>query len=140
MSRYDILVDRLQGVKQRGPSQVMARCPAHSDKTASLSVKHCDDGRVLLHCFAGCEPDAILGAVGLEFSHLFPDRVTDHAPPQRNRPGAMDMWRIVSHEMMVCAVVASDIEQSKSVSAQDWKRFSEAASILIAARRYIDAE
>jgi hypothetical protein len=32
----------------------MARCPAHNDATPSLSIQGADDGRVLVHCFAGC--------------------------------------------------------------------------------------
>lgn len=68
MTLDDFLV-RLNGVKklQRGS---IARCPAHDDRTPSLSV--CEkDGRILVHCHAGCEPKAILSAMGLEFRHLF---------------------------------------------------------------------
>jgi hypothetical protein len=32
----------------------MARCPAHRDRTPSLSIREADDGRLLLKCFAGC--------------------------------------------------------------------------------------
>ena len=32
----------------------MARCPAHDDRTPSLSIAQGDDGRVLLKCHAGC--------------------------------------------------------------------------------------
>ncbi len=35
----------------------MARCPAHEDRTPSLSVTE-RDGRVLVNCFAGCPTDA----------------------------------------------------------------------------------
>lgn len=41
----------------------MARCPAHHDGTASLSVKKGEDGRVLLHCFARCSYEAIIAAM-----------------------------------------------------------------------------
>lgn len=52
----------------------MARCPAHEDGTASLSVTEGADGRVLLHCHASCETDAIVAALGLALSDLFPPR------------------------------------------------------------------
>ena len=50
----------------------MAKCPAHEDRTASLSINTGDDGRVLIRCHAGCELDAILHAVHLERRDLFP--------------------------------------------------------------------
>lgn len=40
----------------------MCRCPAHDDRTPSLSVR-AGRTRLLLHCFAGCEPAAVLAAV-----------------------------------------------------------------------------
>lgn len=45
----------------------MCRCPAHDDRTPSLSVRP-GRTRLLLHCFAGCEASAILRA--LEREHL----------------------------------------------------------------------
>ena len=46
-------LDLLEDVRQTGLDQWMARCPSHEDKTPSLSIREGDDGRVLLHCFAG---------------------------------------------------------------------------------------
>ncbi len=65
---------RAQGgsVKQSG-GQWMCTCPAHDDRNPSLSVKQCDDGRVLLKCFAGCSVDVIADSLGLEMRDLFPD-------------------------------------------------------------------
>ena len=48
-----------------------AKCPAHDDGTASLSISTGDEGRTLLHCHAGCTPDAICAALGLKLSDLF---------------------------------------------------------------------
>jgi putative DNA primase/helicase len=51
-----------------------AKCPAHDDSVASLSIHQEGDGKVLLHCHAGCEPEIVLRAVGLKLSDLFPER------------------------------------------------------------------
>ncbi|HEU4968383.1 MAG TPA: hypothetical protein VFT73_05505, partial [Sphingomonas sp.] len=34
----------------------MCRCPAHDDRTPSLSLAPGENGRVLVHCFGGCAP------------------------------------------------------------------------------------
>ena len=64
-----VLLARLEGVRPAGPHSWVARCPAHDDRDPSLSVS-VKDGRVLLHCFAGCAPDEVLGAVGLTWRDL----------------------------------------------------------------------
>jgi hypothetical protein len=53
-----------------------ARCPAHEDKTPSLSIGVGTDGRVLIYCFAGCTFSAIVAACGLEPGDLSPEPVT----------------------------------------------------------------
>ena len=50
-----------------------ARCPAHEDGTASLSVSEGADGKVLLKCFAGCEVADVVAALGLAMKDLFPE-------------------------------------------------------------------
>ncbi|MCX6359839.1 MAG: hypothetical protein NT029_08540 [Armatimonadetes bacterium] len=54
-------------------SGFMARCPAHDDRNPSLSVRVAPDGRVLVHCFAGCPLDAVLAALGLRLRDLRPE-------------------------------------------------------------------
>jgi hypothetical protein len=49
----------------------MALCPAHDDRNPSLSITEGDDGRILLHCHAGCSTEAVLEAVGLDYRDLF---------------------------------------------------------------------
>lgn len=49
----------------------VARCPAHDDQNPSLSISEGNDGRVLLHCFAGCTIDKICKACDLNISDLF---------------------------------------------------------------------
>jgi len=49
-----------------------ARCPAHEDHNASLSVSEGLGGRTLLKCHAGCTFDQIVSAAGLSKSDLMP--------------------------------------------------------------------
>lgn len=46
-------------------------CPAHDDKNPSLSIKQSEDGKILLHCHAGCTIQSILEELGLDMSDLF---------------------------------------------------------------------
>ncbi len=66
----------LDGVKQtrRG---YQARCPAHGDRSPSLSIREAEDGRILLHCFAGCRAQEICEALRLPFRELFGQAVQD---------------------------------------------------------------
>ena len=66
----EALLGRLAGVRRAGPGRWMALCPAHPDRTPSLSIA-VKGGRVLVHCFAGCPAEAVLGAVGLEWRDLY---------------------------------------------------------------------
>jgi len=64
-------LDRLDDVRQTGNGQYMARCPAHDDRHASLSLSRGEGGRALLHCHAGCSNMAICRALNLPMSALF---------------------------------------------------------------------
>ena len=41
----------------------IALCPAHDDNAPSFSISEGVDGRVLVHCFAGCEQDKVIAAL-----------------------------------------------------------------------------
>lgn len=62
---------RLDGARQTGPTQWQARCPAHDDRHASLSIGKGGDGRALVHCHAGCAPGDVLAKIGLTEADLF---------------------------------------------------------------------
>lgn len=62
---------RLDGVEKRSGGKFQARCPAHDDRHASLSVSLGDDRRILLKCFAGCKIEHIVSAIGIELKDLF---------------------------------------------------------------------
>lgn len=86
MTLHDLL-GRLQGVKGNGGSYV-ARCPAHDDKKASLKVDE-EDGKILLHCFAGCDTERICQAMGIQMRDLFTESRENSAqrPAESNARG-----------------------------------------------------
>jgi putative DNA primase/helicase len=81
----ETLLDRLPDARKSGNGW-SARCPAHDDRKASLSVSETDDGIVLLKCHAGCDTDQIVEALGLKLRDLFPEQ-TDWAAGRIARNG-----------------------------------------------------
>ena len=129
MEPVDKLVSRLDGVRQTGERQWMAKCPAHADKSPSLSVKECDGGRALLHCFAGCETEDVLAAVGLSFSDLFTDRpLSHHQSSIRHKLPARDALVLLDHETLVVAIIGADFLAHKQVDEPTWLRLAQAIS------------
>ena len=63
-------LERLDGVRSRGPGRWLARCASHRDKTPSLSITEGERG-ILLRCFAGCSVHEIVTALGLKQADLF---------------------------------------------------------------------
>ena len=49
------------GGKRSGRSW-MAKCPAHGERTPSLSIREAN-GKVLIHCFGGCSQTAVIDAL-----------------------------------------------------------------------------
>lgn len=70
----DKVLDRLPAKPRRSGGRWMARCPAHEDRTPSLSITETVDGKVLMKCWAGCSTESVLAALGLRWSDLFPGR------------------------------------------------------------------
>lgn len=105
----DTLLQHLDKVRRTGPGTWSARCPAHDDRGPSLSIRETDDGRVLVHCFGGCDVHDVLGAVGMRISDLFPLRALDHRVGPERRPfPAADCLRAVGFEcLVVCAAAVA---------------------------------
>jgi len=67
------ILNLLEKVQDKGHGRFVACCPAHEDSDPSLALTETRDGRILIHCFAGCSPQDILESVGLTMSDLFPE-------------------------------------------------------------------
>ena len=82
------MLDHVSGPNSSG--EYTARCPAHQDRTASLTVTAKDsprDGRkrIYLCCHAGCGNDAVMAALGITARDLIvnPDPERPAAKTQR---------------------------------------------------------
>lgn len=86
------IVEALGGVWRNDGG--MCRCPAHGDRTPSLSVR-LGRKRLLFHCFAGCETRTILDALQalrLSGSASWTPVEVDHSASDRSRKAAQRLW------------------------------------------------
>lgn len=117
-----VLLARLEGVRERRPGEWSARCPAHRDKSPSLSIRETDDGKVLVHCFAGCSAAEVIAAVGLEMSDLFPQRpeLVHFGKPARRRP--VDGWHVLevlTHRLNVVRLAVAEVARGERLAEPD---------------------
>lgn len=132
------VLERLKQVKQTGPGRWLACCPAHKDKSPSLSIRELDDGRVLLHDFGGCDTGAVLDAIGLQMADLFPSRLEGDlcagSGPSRSQFPARDLLEAISFESSLVATIAAAMLDRRTVSASDWTRLAAAVRRINAVR------
>jgi putative DNA primase/helicase len=133
----DFLLVRFEEVKRVGPSSWMARCPAHDDRNPSLSVS-VKEGKLLLHCFAGCPAEAVLNAVGLSWRDLWegeawrplPSRPKPKLEPEGLSPEDRERWESLweaakpSHPLLGRYLKARglSLEPPPSLRLARWKR------------------
>jgi len=110
------LVNRLDHCRPAGDGRWVARCPSHSDKSPSLSILEKSDGRVLIHCHAGCGAVDILDAVGLEYSVLFP-------PDLDYYPGRRFKAQTETIDSLVVEIAEHDRAMGKGLSKADVERY-----------------
>lgn len=130
----DELLARLNKVKATKPGHWSACCPAHQDRFPSLSVRLLDDGRILIHCFAGCSVEAVLSAINLELSDLFPNSLdSGYAKPERRPFPAADVLRALHYETLVVSAAAGALLVGKPFSDADRDRLAVAVDRIQAA-------
>ena len=71
-------------VRSSGDGNWRCDCPCGHSSTGALSVTD-RDGKLLLHCFAGCDVAGVLAAMGLSVGDLFAD---DHRHDRLDDPVA----------------------------------------------------
>jgi len=134
------ILDRLDKVKENGPGRWLACCPAHQDRSPSLSVRETPDGTILVKCFAECPTPDVLAAVGLELKDLFPQRGRDDYHASK-RPGERwvprDVLAAVAREALIALLAAEAVHSGTLLSDEDRNRLAVAAGRLRAAAREV---
>ena len=132
----DKALARLHGVVHAGKSY-KALCPAHGDRSPSLSVKEGDDGRVLLHCFAGCGVGDIVAAMDLRLSDLFADATRKQHGLKIPGVSARELKTATEHELQILFIIKADRKAGRPISPSDFERTKIALHRIAMARRIL---
>ena len=125
----ELILSRCDKVRETGDGKYIACCPAHEDRSPSLAIKDEADGRVLLHCFAGCGTEDVLNAIGLTFSDVMPERVEpNHSYKPKRWLNARDALSSLDHEALVVSIIGADFLRRKSIDNETWDRLASATN------------
>lgn len=114
------LLSRLTKVKGRAGNFV-ACCPAHDDSSPSLAVKE-QDGKIVMHCFAGCSVQSIVESVGMDMTDLFPPSEPTYKPQPKVRFFATDLLKVLHLEAQIVMVSAFNLGHGVKLTAADLDR------------------
>jgi hypothetical protein len=115
------LTSRLDGVKCTGRDRYTAKCPAHPDKSPSLTVAE-KESHVIFHCFAGCEPADVLAAVGLTFSDLYPERPAYNKGSRTAAFNPYDVLKCLARESGIVTLAAAQVSTGHPLTTADADR------------------
>lgn len=144
MSAAERLLSSLKNVR-RFKESWRADCPLGHSSRGSLSVSEGDDGRVLLHCFAGCGAAEIVVAVGLSLADLYPEKPRDLSPMGRTAARAAmreSGWRaalgVLVRESLIVLLAARETQRNP-LTAEEVGRLALAVERIQSAREVLTA-
>jgi hypothetical protein len=135
-SPIELVLSRLEKVKKTGKGYI-ALCPAHPDKSPSLSLKEGSDGRVLIHCFAGCTADQVVNEIGLQMSDLFFRNNDSSRTYVRSPIPISNIREAANFELQILYVVTADRLKGKPISDVDQAREALAINRLNSVKEYL---
>lgn len=137
----DDLLNRLEGVRKTHADHWIAKCPAHKDKSPSLSINVGAGGRILLYDFGGCSVHVVLAAVGLTVGDLFEQRMRPRTREERRlaqeafrRHGWEAALRVIDRASLRVQVAAGMLLDGDSFTAADRAALQDACRLIEDAR------
>ncbi|MFC5577524.1 hypothetical protein ACFPOA_05765 [Lysobacter niabensis] len=135
----EALLQRLDGAQKSGNGW-RARCPVCSGTSRKLSIAE-SHGRILVHCFAGCQGDEVLAAVGLRWADLHPPRQWPQSRDERDNArrairetGITSAVEVLALEAAIVEAAACQVQIWECLSAEDAARLNVAVERLANAR------
>ena len=123
-------ISRLQKVKRTGDNKFMACCPAHQDKTASLTISELPDGRILINCFAGCDTYSILKAVGFDWKDVMPESSLGNLKKKDRILYPSEALELVKFETQVVCMIAYDAKTKGFVDEEMVSRLTKSIKLI----------
>jgi len=120
--KFEQFLAKLDRAKPIGKKKYLASCPAHPDKSPSLAIKLTDDGKILIHCFAGCHVTDVVAAIGLELSDLMPENQNyqkSHKPPRFNR---YELFERLAFESIILSLAIRQLLNYEDLNKADLSR------------------
>ena len=119
------LLNRFDGVRETGGGQYSCRCPAHEDKSNSLGIKQGDGERIMMNCFAGCQTEDVLGAVGLTFKDILPSNDYNEQVKEKGF-NPYSVLKMIRDEVLIIGLASVDIKKGKALSNKEHDRLLKA--------------
>ncbi len=126
------LLTRLEKVRKAGDRSWSARCPAHADKGPSLRVTD-KDGKILIHCFAGCGAAEVAAAIGVNLSDLFPPTDPHQRAKYAREKFTRGTLKELRHELTIAMITLGDLASGRPLQPKDLDRAQRARKSIIKA-------
>ncbi len=118
------LLARLVGVKRTAPNKWVAKSPTRNERTASLSIRQTDDGRILIHDFGGSDAGEILAALGISWLQLIPPHLRRDkrafTPAERQGHNAQAALNAIHNAAIVTRICANQMADGIQLTRPDY--------------------
>jgi hypothetical protein len=140
-ANVEVLLARLDQVRKYGEGW-RAKCPACGGRSRDkVSVCIGNTGAILIKCFAGCEPQEVVEAAGLQMGDLFPERLRPETPEERRRMRMLARqvgWgaalEVLEFEARIVLIAAAEIAAGTPLCDEDRARLALAQERIEGAR------